>query len=103
MLLSRPILSAEKAAEASRQGDVATATAPTGKLYPGRTSSWFRRVLLWMNDTTQIRSLDTHPITRRIKHQKDALVVPRAREPILQPHCRYATAKWKSIQYAECH
>src|SRR3984893_4401512 len=44
-----------------------TATASIGKRYPGRPPSCLRRFLLWMSHTTQIRTLDTHPITRCIK------------------------------------
>src|SRR6266852_3585443 len=46
---------------------MSTATASIGKRYPGGISSWFRRDLLWMNHTTQIRTVDAHPITRCVK------------------------------------
>lgn len=46
---------------------MSTATASIGKRYPGRTSAWFRRALRRMNHTTQIRMVDTHPVTRCIK------------------------------------
>ena len=56
VLLFRFHRSAEKAAEVSRQCDDDHGYSPDGKQYPGKDLLWFRRILLWMNHTTRIRT-----------------------------------------------
>ena len=56
ILLFRFHHSAEKAAEVSRQCDDDHGYCADGKQYPGKDLLWFRRILLWMNHTTRIRT-----------------------------------------------